>query len=64
MKLNKVKIGIVACASNASNTGSLAGKAALEIVKMLKEDWGITWNMILGSKRKFNQGEISELNSS
>lgn len=40
MKLNKVKIGIVACASNASNTGSLTGKAALEIVKMLKEGWG------------------------
>jgi uncharacterized metal-binding protein len=36
-----VKIGIVACASNASNTGRLVNLVALELVKIIGEDAGI-----------------------
>ena len=38
---SKIEIGIIACASNASNTGSLAGRAALKLAKILGEKAGI-----------------------
>lgn len=38
---SKIEIGIIACASNASNTGSLAGRAALDLLKILGEKAGI-----------------------
>jgi uncharacterized metal-binding protein len=41
MESSKIEIGIIACASNASNTGSLAGRAALELAKILGEKAGI-----------------------
>jgi len=34
---NKIEIGIIACASNASNTGSITGRVALELAKVLGE---------------------------
>ena len=41
MESGKVEIGLIACASNASNTGSLAGRVALELTKTLGEKAGI-----------------------
>jgi len=41
MESSKIEIGIIACASNASNTGSLAGGAALELLKIFGEKAGI-----------------------
>jgi len=41
MESSKIEIGIIACASNASNTGSLAGRAALKLAKILGEEAGI-----------------------
>ena len=41
MESSKIEIGIIACASNASNTGSLAGRAALKLAKILGEKTGI-----------------------
>jgi len=41
MDSSKVEIGVVSCASNASNTGSLAANAALELVRELGEKAGI-----------------------
>ena len=38
---NKVKIGIVACASQASNTGSITAKAALELAQAFGDQAGI-----------------------
>jgi len=36
------KVGLVACFSGGSNTGSLSGMAALEVVKRLGT-WGAKW---------------------
>ena len=41
MESSKIEIGIIACASNASNTGSLTSRVALELAKMLGEKVGI-----------------------
>ena len=46
MKLKIPKIGIAICNSGASNTGTLTGLAAFDVVKKLGEDIGLIGNKV------------------
>jgi len=46
VKLKIPKIGIAICNSGASNTGTLTGLAAFDVVKKLGEDIGLIGNKV------------------